>query len=251
MTAPWRATRTPACRPIPRSRCSMPGRRRSSPVGLAAVMVMCAFEIRAGTKTVGDFVLINAMMIQLYQPLNFMGMVYREIKQAMTDIETHVLDSGARAGNQGRARRAAAEGHQRRPSASRMSASPMSRTRRILKGISFEVPAGKTVAVVGPSGAGKSTISRLLFRFYDLSGGRILIDGQDIANVTQKSLRAGDRHGAAGYRAVQRHHPLQHPLRPLGGDRRRGRGGGAAGADRSASSASRPRATRPKSASAG
>ena len=67
--------------------------------GLAAVMVMCAFEIRAGSKTVGDFVLINAMMIQLYQPLNFMGMVYREIKQAITDIETHVLDSGARAGN--------------------------------------------------------------------------------------------------------------------------------------------------------
>ena len=87
--------------PTPRSRFSMPARRSSSPADLAAVMVMCAFEIRAGSKTVGDFVLINAMMIQLYQPLNFMGMVYREIKQAITDIETHVLDPGARAGNQG------------------------------------------------------------------------------------------------------------------------------------------------------
>ena len=82
-------------------------------VGLAAAMVMCAFEIKAGTKTIGDFVLINAMMIQLYQPLNFMGMVYREIKQAVIDIETDVLDSGARAGDQGRARRAAAEGRER------------------------------------------------------------------------------------------------------------------------------------------
>ena len=157
-------------------------------VGLAAVMVMCAFEIRAGSKTVGDFVLVNAMMIQLYQPLNFMGMVYREIKQAITDIETHVLDFGARTGNQGRGRRAAAESRSGTIRFENVSFA-YEPTRRILKGISFEVPAGKTVAVVGPSGAGKSTISRLLFRFYDLSGGRILIDGQDIARVTQKSLR--------------------------------------------------------------
>ena len=101
-------------RPILRSPCSMPGQAVIFTVGLAAAMVMCAFEIQAGTKTVGDFVLINAMMIQLYQPLNFMGMVYREIKQAMTDIETHVRDSGARSGDQGRGRRAAAEGDQRR-----------------------------------------------------------------------------------------------------------------------------------------
>ncbi len=157
-------------------------------VGLAAVMVMCAFEIRAGSKTVGDFVLINAMMIQLYQPLNFMGMVYREIKQAITDIELMFSILG------------------REPEIKDVTGAPPLKvgtgtirfenvsfayepTRRILKGISFEVPAGKTVAVVGPSGAGKSTISRLLFRFYDLSGGRILIDGQDIAEVTQKSLR--------------------------------------------------------------
>ena len=156
--------------------------------GLAAAMVMCAMEIQAGSKTVGDFVLINAMMIQLYQPLNFMGMVYREIKQAVTDIEIMFSILA------------------REPEIKDVSNAPPLKVstgtirfedvsfaydpaRRILKGITFEVPAGKTVAVVGPSGAGKSTISRLLFRFYDLSGGRIFIDGQDIAKVTQKSLR--------------------------------------------------------------
>ena len=157
-------------------------------LGLAAAMVMCAFEIKAGTKTIGDFVLINSMMIQLYQPLNFMGMVYREIKQAVIDIETmfsilarepEIKDApGAPPLKIGR-------GSIRFENV-RFAYEP---ERRILKGISFDVPAGQTVAVVGPSGAGKSTISRLLFRFYDLAGGRILIDGQDIARVTQKSLR--------------------------------------------------------------
>jgi ATP-binding cassette, subfamily B, heavy metal transporter len=158
-------------------------------LGLAAAMVLCAYEVRAGSKTVGDFVLVNAMMIQLYQPLNFMGMVYREIKQAVTDIEI-MFSILARAPEIEDA----------------PGAPPLKVTsgtirfenvffayepeRSILKGISFTVPAGKTVAVVGPSGAGKSTISRLIYRFYDLSGGRILIDGQDIAKVTQKSLRA-------------------------------------------------------------
>src|SRR5476651_799162 len=156
--------------------------------GLAAAMVMCAYEIQAGTKTVGDFVLINAMMIQLYQPLNFMGMVYREIKQAVTDIELmfsilarepEIKDAA------GAAPLNVTSGTIRFENV-RFAYEP---ERRILKGISFDVPAGTTVAVVGPSGAGKSTISRLLFRFYDLSGGRILIDNQDIAKVTQKSLR--------------------------------------------------------------
>jgi ATP-binding cassette subfamily B protein len=156
--------------------------------GLAATMVMCAIGIRNGTNTVGDFVLVNAMMIQLYLPLNLMGMVYREIKQAITDIEImfsilarepEIQDaSGARP-------LAVAKGHVRFEDV-RFSYDP---DRPILKGISFEVPAGHTVAVVGPSGAGKSTISRLLFRFYDLSGGRIMIDGQDISQVTQRSLR--------------------------------------------------------------
>ena len=92
------------------------------------------------------------------------------------------------------------------------------------------VEPGQTVAVVGPSGSGKSTIGRLLFRFYDVTGGAVLIDGQDVRDVTQASLRARDRHGAAGHRALQRHHRLQHRLRPARGDRGRGRGGGAGGA---------------------
>src|SRR5579872_6243639 len=157
-------------------------------VGLAAAMVLCAFGVRRGANTVGDFVLINAMMIQLYQPLNFMGMVYREIKQAVTDIE--IMFSLLA----------------RQPEiVDKPGAMPLRVTsgtirfenvvfayepdRRILKNLSFEVPAGKTVAVVGPSGAGKSTLSRLIYRFYDVSDGRILIDGQDIGAVTQKSLR--------------------------------------------------------------
>jgi ATP-binding cassette subfamily B protein len=156
--------------------------------GLAAAMVMCAIGIRNGTNTVGDFVLVNAMMIQLYIPLNFMGMVYREIKQAVTDIETmfsilardpEVKDAPAAPPL------AVPKGHIRSENV-RFAYEP---DRPILKGISFDVPAGHTVAVVGPSGAGKSTISRLLFRFYDLSGGRIMIDGQDISQVTQRSLR--------------------------------------------------------------
>jgi ATP-binding cassette subfamily B protein len=156
--------------------------------GLAAAMVMCAYEIRAGTKTVGDFVLINAMMIQLYQPLNFMGMVYREIKQAVTDIELMfaILAREPEIKDVAGAAPLTVTSGTIRFENVRFAYEP---ERRILKGISFDVPAGKTVAVVGPSGAGKSTISRLLFRFYDLAGGRILIDGQDIARVTQASLR--------------------------------------------------------------
>jgi len=159
-------------------------------IGLAAVMVMCAFEIKSGSKTVGDFVLINAMMIQLYQPLNFMGMVYREIKQAITDIEImfSILTREPEIKDATNAPQLKVKRGTIRFENVKFS---YEAARQILKGISFEVPAGKTVAVAGPSGAGKSTISRLLFRFYDLSGGRILIDDQDIAKVTQKSLRLG------------------------------------------------------------
>lgn len=156
--------------------------------GLGVSMVLCAIGIKNGTNTVGDFVLINAMMIQLYVPLNFMGMVYREIKQAVTDIEVMFLilkrDPEIK-DVQGAQPLAVTQGHIRFENV-RFAYEP---DRPILKGISFEVPAGRTIAVVGPSGAGKSTISRLLFRFYDLSGGRITIDGQDIGRVTQKSLR--------------------------------------------------------------
>ncbi|MGX9393350.1 ABCB family ABC transporter ATP-binding protein/permease [Nitrobacteraceae bacterium UC4446_H13] len=157
-------------------------------IGLTATMLMCAVGVRNGTNTVGDFVMINAMMIQLYQPLNFMGMVYREIKQAVIDIEKmfgmlarnpEVKDvPGAEALVVSSGRVQFDDVH--------FAYDP---ERKILQGLSFEVPAGKTVAIVGPSGAGKSTISRLLFRLYEVSGGRILIDGQDIREVTQRSLR--------------------------------------------------------------
>jgi ATP-binding cassette subfamily B protein len=158
-------------------------------LGLGATMVMCAIGIKNGTNTVGDFVMINAMMIQLYQPLNFMGMVYREIKQAVTDIEVmfSVLARDPEIKNL-----PGAPALQVRKGAIRFDDVNFAYepARPILKGISFEVPAGHTVAIVGPSGAGKSTISRLLFRFYDVTSGRILIDDQDIRDVTQKSLRS-------------------------------------------------------------
>ncbi len=157
-------------------------------LGLAVTMGMCVYGIKYGTNTVGDFVMINAMMIQLYQPLNFMGMVYREIKQAVIDIESMFAILGRES-----------------EISDRPGAKPLVVTtgtirfedvwfsyeaaRPILRGISFEVPAGRTVAIVGPSGAGKSTMSRLLFRFYEVTGGRITIDGQDIRDVTQASLR--------------------------------------------------------------
>jgi ATP-binding cassette, subfamily B, heavy metal transporter len=158
-------------------------------LGLTATMLMCAIGVRNGRNTVGDFVLINAMMIQLYQPLNFMGMVYREIKQAIIDIEKmfNVLARPAEIKDIPGAKPLVVTSGNLRFEDVRFSYEP---ERAILKGLSFEVPAGKTVAIVGPSGAGKSTISRLLFRLYDISAGAILIDGQDIRNVTQASLRA-------------------------------------------------------------
>jgi ATP-binding cassette subfamily B protein len=158
-------------------------------IGLTATMVLCAVGVRNGTNSVGDFVMINAMMVQLYQPLNFMGMVYREIKQAIIDIERmfallarepEIEDSP------GAMPLRVTEGAIKFENV-RFSYEP---DRLILKGLTFEVPAGKSVAVVGPSGAGKSTLSRLLFRLYDVNSGRILIDGQDIRDVTQASLRA-------------------------------------------------------------
>ena len=158
-------------------------------IGLTATMALCALGVKQGTNTVGDFVMINAMMIQLYTPLNFMGMVYREIKQAVIDIEImfsllarkpEITDSPA-----------AQPLHVRKGTIRFENVSfCYEAARPILMNLSFDVGPGRTVAIVGPSGAGKSTISRLLFRFYDVTGGRILIDDQDIRDVTQTSLRA-------------------------------------------------------------
>ena len=158
-------------------------------VGLAAVMMMCAHGIQQGVNTVGDLVMINTMMIQLYQPLNFMGMLYREIKQAVIDIEMMfaILSRNPEIRDRPGAKPLEIKRGTIRFENVRFAYEP---DRQILKGLSFEVAAGHTVAVVGPSGAGKSTLSRLLFRFYEVTGGRISIDGQDIRDVTQKSLRS-------------------------------------------------------------
>ncbi|MBN4083081.1 ABC transporter ATP-binding protein/permease [bacterium AH-315-B06] len=157
--------------------------------GLVLVTVMAGNGVIAGTMTIGDFVLVNAYLIQLYLPLNFLGFVYRQIRQSLTDMEVmfNVLDIPAEITDAPDAPPLRITGGEvvfdhvdfgydaRRP---------------ILRDVSFTVSPGRTVAIVGPSGAGKSTLSRILFRFYDVSGGAVRIDGQDIRDITQASLRA-------------------------------------------------------------
>jgi ATP-binding cassette, subfamily B, heavy metal transporter len=157
-------------------------------VGLTIVMIMAGMAVLKSTATIGDFVMINALMIQLYMPLNFIGSSYREIKQGLIDVEGMfgILRQNAEIEDKpGAPAFKPAKGDIVFENVS----FAYDARRPILKNISLHVPAGKTVAIVGPSGAGKSTISRLLFRFYDVTAGKILIDGQNIADVTQASLR--------------------------------------------------------------
>jgi ATP-binding cassette subfamily B protein len=156
---------------------------------LTGCMVMAGLDVMAGRASVGQFVMVNALLLQLFIPLNFMGMVYREIRQSLTDIERmmDVLSVAPEVADVPGARPLQIAGAGIRFDNVVFGYEP---DRTILDGLSFEVPAGQVVAIVGPSGAGKSTISRLLLRFYDVWEGCITIDGQDIRQVTQRSLRA-------------------------------------------------------------
>jgi ATP-binding cassette, subfamily B, heavy metal transporter len=158
-------------------------------IALTICLVMAADDVLSGSHTVGHFAMVNLLMLQLFMPLNFMGMVYREIKQGLTDIERmmDVLDQSPEVADRPGAKDLKVSGGAIKFDHVRFAYDP---ERTILKDVSFEVPAGKMVAIVGPSGAGKSTVSRILLRFYDVSGGAVTIDGQDLREVTQKSLRA-------------------------------------------------------------
>ncbi len=157
-------------------------------LGMVACMLLSVYAVQAGEQTLGDFVMINALLMQLFVPLNFIGFIYREIRQGFADLEEMFKLLGVD------------QEIKNKPNAKELEvlqgeiafdgvAFHYDKERQILKNVSFNVPAGKTVAIVGPSGAGKSTISRLMFRFYDVIQGAIHIDGQDLRDVTQKSLR--------------------------------------------------------------
>lgn len=156
---------------------------------ITAMMIMAAVQVKTGQMTIGDLVMVNAYMIQLFIPLNFLGFVYREIKNALANIERMMGLLGERPAvtdKPGAPDLKVESGTVRFENVS-FGYRP---ERPILRGVSFEIPAGRKIAVVGPSGAGKSTLARLLFRFYDVDAGRISVDGQDIRDVTQHSLRS-------------------------------------------------------------
>ncbi|MEO1422589.1 MAG: ABC transporter ATP-binding protein/permease [Pseudomonadota bacterium] len=157
--------------------------------GLVTVLVMAAMDVQSGAMTVGGFTAVNLYMMQITMPLNFLGTVYREIRQALVDMGEMfgLLEQAPEVTDKPDADAIRVEGGSITLSDVRFGYDP---EREILKGVSLEVPAGQTVAVVGPSGSGKSTIGRLLFRFYDVTGGGIEIDGQDLRSVTQESVRA-------------------------------------------------------------
>ncbi|MCA3360926.1 MAG: ABC transporter ATP-binding protein/permease [Roseomonas sp.] len=158
-------------------------------VGLTITMLLAGRSIANGSMSIGDLVMVNTYLIQLYQPLNILGFAYREIKQGLTDMEQMfaLLDVPAEVRDAPDAKPLAVAAGEIRFEDVRFGYRP---DREILKGVSFTVPPGRMLAIVGPTGAGKSTISRLLFRFYDVTGGRVLVDGQDVRAITQQSLRA-------------------------------------------------------------
>ncbi len=155
---------------------------------ITIIMVMAARDVVAGTMTLGDLVLVNAFMIQLFIPLNFLGFVYREIKNALANIEQmfRLLGTETKVVDSEDASELEPDGGEVRFENVKFSYKP---DREILHDVSFTIPAGQKIAIVGPSGSGKSTIARLLFRFYDVTDGAIRVSGQDIRTVTQESLR--------------------------------------------------------------